>query len=200
MPSAGISTRPRRPATNAAFSIELAAQPLNFTRRRWNAYSCPRHLHANLAGWQPGQNGTAGATKLAPDRWLLSAAPTRWCGCDRRPRGLLMPLGAYCGPSRSSWRTFSTWALRRSRAAEVLGNRDLGSMSRLLPLTLYTALGDPDTNSAGPAMPFLAVELYQKPGALGGTRTCPESVHPAQWPQADTAQIDENPTGEYRRR
>ncbi|MBI4310856.1 MAG: class I tRNA ligase family protein, partial [Chloroflexi bacterium] len=158
----------------------------------WNCYSF-FVTYANLDGYNP---RTSPRVQPASDmdRWILSELHQLTSDVTRY-------LEDY-DPASAARRAeefvdrLSNWYIRRSRprfwkpvqSAAGAHDADLDKLSA--HQTLYTCLATL-AKLLAPAMPFLAEELYQNL-VRSVDSTAQESVHLADWPQADASLIDES--------
>ncbi|PWH17457.1 MAG: isoleucine--tRNA ligase [Anaerolineae bacterium] len=171
------------PGNERRFSVDLVGEVMrNFTLTLWNVYSF-FVTYANLDHWQPGAASDFSYSHL--DKWLLSELNTLVRNVTAAyeefdATGATRPIEKFV-------ENLSTWYLRRSRRR--FWKSDSDSDKQAAYATLYTALVTLSKLLA-PAMPFLAEELYQNL-VRSWNPNAPESVHLAEWPQADEALIDE---------
>jgi isoleucyl-tRNA synthetase len=174
------------PGQERRFSLDLVSEVArNFTLTLWNVYSF-FVTYANLDGWKPGSESEAAASDL--DRWLLSEL-------HHLVRDITQALETYdvLGATRPI-QTFvvellSQWYLRRSRRRFWKSTVDADKNAAYA--TLYEVLVTLGKLLA-PTMPFMAEELYQNLVVFASEgQDVPESVHLADWPESDAAQIDE---------
>ncbi len=170
--------------------VKQAVRGLTLTL--WNVFAF-FVTYANLAGWRPEYTPQRpDAKEEVLDRWLLSevhALVRQVTGALEAydVPGATRPLGAFVDD-------LSGWYLRRSRRrfSETADEDERGSAFALLYETLVVV-----SKLLAPSMPFLAEELYQRlvrPVDL----TAPESVHLADWPEADESKIDPELNNEMR--
>ncbi|PKN94989.1 MAG: isoleucine--tRNA ligase [Chloroflexi bacterium HGW-Chloroflexi-6] len=173
------------PGNERRFSLDLVGEVMrNFTLTLWNVYSF-FVTYANLDDWKPGAN-QAGLAYSSLDKWLLSELNTL-------VRDVTEALEHYdvtgaTRPLEKFVENLSTWYLRRSRRR--FWKSDSDSDKQAAYATLHTALVTL-SNLLAPTMPFLADELYQNL-VRAHDPNAPESVHLAQWPEANSALIDES--------
>lgn len=177
------------PGADRRFSLELVGEVVrNFTLTLWNVYSF-FVTYANLDHWQPADlAGVLSYSEL--DRWLLSELNALIQEVTLAYENYDVP-GA-TRPVQAFVDMLSKWYLRRSRRRFWKSGSDADKMAAYA--TLYETLVTLSKLLA-PAMPFLAEELYQNLVVFGSgdAEVKPvESVHLADWPQVNTAWIDEN--------
>ncbi len=172
------------PGNERRYSADLVGEVVrSFTLTLWNVYSF-FVTYANLDRWQPGRMDNPTYNSL--DKWLLSSLNALVRDVTEAYERYDVP-GA-TRPLEDFVEALSTWYLRRSRRRFWKSESDTDKQAAYS--TLYAALVTL-AKLLAPAMPFLAEELYQnlvrsvEPGA-------PESVHLAEWPQANEALIDES--------
>ncbi|TAK14191.1 MAG: isoleucine--tRNA ligase [Anaerolineae bacterium] len=171
------------PGNARRFSVELVGEVVkNFTLTLWNVYSF-FITYASLDEWTPQAGASVEYSSL--DKWMRSSLHTL-------VRDVTAALEAYdvpgaTRPIQNFVEDLSKWYLRRSRRRYWRSEADADKLAAYA--TLYEVLVTLSKLLA-PTMPFLAEELYQnlvRP-VDGGA---PESVHMADWPEADLAAIDE---------
>jgi isoleucyl-tRNA synthetase len=179
-----------RPGEARRFSDRLVAESLRrFLLTLWNTYSF-FVTYANLDGFDP--TGSDEGERSELDRWVLSelnALVQKVTDC----------LEAY-DPTASGRAIqefvddLSNWYVRRSRRRFWKGEMDADKVAAYQ--TLYTCLTTLSKLMA-PFTPFVAEAMYQNlvRSVEGGA---PESVHLAEWPTADSAQVDQKLMDETR--
>jgi isoleucyl-tRNA synthetase len=166
------------------FSPDLVGEVIrSFTLTLWNTYSFFVN-YANLDGWKPEPGAKIEYSSL--DMWLRSALHTLVRDVTNAYEnydslGATRPVEAFVDQ-------LSNWFLRRSRRRFWKTESDADKQAAYA--TLYEALVTV-SKLLTPAMPFLAEELYQNL-VLSFDPSAPESVHLADWPEADSSVIDEN--------
>lgn len=171
------------PGNARKFSMQLVEDVVkNFTLTLWNVYSF-FVTYANLDGWQP--NPKQEIRYNALDKWLRSSL-------HALVRDVTAAMDSYdvpgcTRPVEEFVNTLSKWYLRRSRRRFWKGDSDEDKQAAYA--TLYEALVTLSKLLA-PTMPFLAEELYQNL-VRKVDQDAPESVHMVDWPDFDTAVIDE---------
>ncbi|MDO8612431.1 MAG: isoleucine--tRNA ligase [Dehalococcoidia bacterium] len=180
-----------RPGEARRFSADLVAESLRrFLLTLWNTYSF-FVTYANIDRFDPstgsGQVPTT-AAKGEPselDRWLLSELHT----LVRRVTEQLEeydPTGA--GRAIQSFvEDLSNWYVRRSRRRFWKTENDADKLAAYH--TLYGCLVTLCKLMA-PFTPFVAEEMYQNL-VRSADSEAPESVHLAEWPEADASQVDQ---------
>jgi isoleucyl-tRNA synthetase len=163
-----------------------------FTLTLWNVYAF-FVTYANLAGWSPNLTPKGqGVEREVLDRWLLSELHaliqqvTSALEAYDVPEAT-RPVGAFV-------EVLSGWYLRRSRQrfSESATEEERRSAFTTLYETLVALC-----KLLAPSMPFLAEELYQHL-VRPADPAAPESVHLADWPEADQSKIDPDLNGEMR--
>ena len=157
----------------------------NFMLTLWNVYAF-FVAYANLDRWKPVAGGLWGPAEgqALLDRWILSelhslvrdvsAAYERYDAA-----GATRPVEKFV-------EDLSHWYLRRSRRR--FWKSGASADKHAAYTTLYTCLTTV-AKLLAPAMPFLAEALYRNL-VVSVDPAQPESVHLANWPQADPALID----------
>jgi isoleucyl-tRNA synthetase len=163
------------PTGNVAQTIDGEARRKLLTF--WNCYSF-FVMYAGADGWQPGGAALPVANEL--DRWILS----------RLQRLIAEANGAF--QNYENFRLieafqvfdeeFSNWYLRRSRRRFWKSEPDAYQ-------TLYQVLTTV-TRVLAPALPFLTEDIYQNL-VRSVDHSAPESVHLTEYPQVESALIDE---------
>ena len=172
------------PGQERRFSSDLVGEVVsNFTLTLWNTYSF-FVTYANLDGWKPATGEAVEYSSL--DRWLLSAlhALVR----DVTEAMETYDVSGATRPIETFVDQLSNWYLRRSRRRFWKSESDADKQAAYA--TLYEALVTVSKLLA-PTMPFMAEELYQNLVRMAD-ETAPISVHLAEWPDYDTARIDES--------
>ena len=165
------------------FSADLVGEVIRtFTLTLWNTYSFFVN-YANLDGWKPEQGAKIEYSPL--DQWLRSALHTLVRDVTNAYENY-DSLGA-TRPMEVFVDQLSNWYLRRSRRRFWKTESDADKQAAYA--TLYEALVTLSKLLA-PTMPFLAEELYQNL-VRSFDPHAPESVHLADWPEVDTAAVDE---------
>ncbi len=156
-----------------------------FTLTLWNTYSF-YVLYANIDGFDPRAQSIPPADRTLLDQWILAEL-------HQLIRTVTEGLDGY--DAFSTGRAInefvdelSNWYVRRSRRRFWKSESDADKAAAYL--TLYECLLTVSKLLA-PYMPFTAEELYRN---LAGERysDCAESVHLCDWPDVDTALIDED--------
>jgi len=177
------------PGHSRRFSVGLVGEVVRkFLLTLWNTYSFFVN-YANIDGWTPGDAPPADA--LQPlDRWILSELNRLVADVSERLDHYDVTTAA-----RSIERFvdgLSNWYVRRSRRrfwSRVGESESSDAAKDAAYHTLYTCLVTL-SHLLAPFTPFIAEAIYQnlvrsaRPDAL-------ESVHLSDWPEADTALIDE---------
>ena len=154
----------------------------------WNTYAFFA-TYANIDGWRPG--GGAAAEPLDLDRWILSELHA----LTQRVTSALDDYDA-TDAARALERFvdgLSNWYVRRSRRRFWSSARGGAAADREAKAAAYETLYTVLTTLArllAPMTPYLAEEIWRNLVAEQDA-DAPESVHLADWPQADAAQIDE---------
>ena len=155
----------------------------NFLMTLWNTYSF-FVIYANIDNFVPQKNPSTPISDL--DKWLLSSL-------NKLVREVDMLLNNYdpttAGRKIESFvNNLSNWYVRRSRRRFWKSQNDDDKRSAYD--TLYQALGTL-AKILAPFTPFIAEEIYQN---LIRTvdEAAAESVHLAEWPEADSTLIDED--------
>lgn len=171
------------PGNARRFSIDLVSEVVrNFTLTLWNVYSFFM-TYAELDGWSPKADADYEYSDL--DKWLLSSLHTLVRDVTEAMDTYDVP-GA-TRPIQAFVDDLSKWYLRRSRRrywkSEADADKDAAYATLHEALTTVAYL-------LAPTMPFLAEELYQTL-VRPGNADAPESVHMADWPEYDSAIVDE---------
>jgi isoleucyl-tRNA synthetase len=175
-----------RPGEARRFSGDLVAESLRrFLLTLWNTYSF-FVTYANLDGFDP-TKADVGAVRERPqlDRWVLSELHTL-------VRRVTEQLEAYdpTGAGRaiqSFVEDLSNWYVRRSRRRFWKAESDSDKLAAYH--TLHECLVTLSKLMA-PFTPFVAEEMYQNL-VCSVDKEAPESVHLADWPEADASQVDQ---------
>lgn len=167
------------------FTTEQVGDVLRqFLLTLWNTYSF-FVTYANLDGWTP--SASAEALSLQPiDRWALA----RLHALVRDVTAMLADYDIH-GPARAIEgfvEELSNWYVRRNRRRFWKTEDDADK--RAAYHTLYTCLTTLARLMA-PFTPYVAEAIYRNLVA-GVDSNAPESVHLAQWPEADLSLIEED--------
>jgi isoleucyl-tRNA synthetase len=173
-----------RPGDARRFSPQLVQESLRrFFLTFWNTYSF-FVTYANLDDFDPTKHGPGTATEL--DRWVLSELNAL---VQRVTDGLENYDPTATGRAIQDFvDDLSNWYVRRSRRRFWKGEVDEDKTAAFQ--TLYTCLVTV-TKLIAPYAPFVAESVYQN---LVRTvdKSAPESVHLAEWPEADASAIDQS--------
>jgi isoleucyl-tRNA synthetase len=172
-----------RPGDPRRFSGKLVQESLRrFLLTYWNTYSF-FVTYANLDEFDPTRSGQGTPTDL--DRWLLSELNE----LVRRVTGYLDEYDMTTAGRliQDFVDDLSNWYVRRSRRRFWKGEVDDDKTAAYQ--TLYTALTT-ITKLMAPFTPFVSEAIYQNL-VRSVDREAPESVHLADWPDADTNAIDQ---------
>ena len=155
----------------------------NFLMTLWNTYSF-FVIYANIDNFTPEKKTVAPASDL--DKWLLSSL-------NKLVQDVDTLLDNYdpttAGRKIESFvNDLSNWYIRRSRRRFWKSQNDDDKVSAYN--TLYQALVTLSKILA-PFIPFVAEDIYQNL-VRNVDKQAPESVHLAEWPQADASLIDED--------
>ncbi len=155
----------------------------NFLMTLWNTYSF-FVIYANIDNFTPGKKIVAPTSDL--DKWLLSSL-------NKLVQDVDTLLDNYdpttAGRKIESFvNDLSNWYIRRSRRRFWKSQNDDDKVSAYN--TLYQALVTLSKILA-PFIPFVAEDIYQNL-VKNVDKQAPESVHLAEWPQADASLIDED--------
>jgi isoleucyl-tRNA synthetase len=179
-----------RPGDGRRFSAQLVAESLRrFLLTLWNTYSF-FVTYASLDGFEPATAPEGERSEL--DRWVLSEL-------NALVRKVTEHLDDY-DPTASGRaiqdfvEELSNWYVRRSRRRFWKGELDPDKLAAYH--TLYTCLVTV-AKLIAPFTPFVAESLYQNL-VLGAYVGAPESVHLAEWPEAEDALIDQRLNDETR--
>ena len=159
-----------------------------FLHTLWNTYAF-FVTYANIDGWRPDADPPAQPLDL--DRWILSELHT----LIGRVTAALDDYDA-TDAARALERfvdALSNWYVRRSRRRFWSAARGGPAADRSAKTAAYQTLYTVLTTLArllAPMTPYLAEEIWRNLAA-GQTSDAPESVHLADWPEADAAQIDD---------
>ena len=160
----------------------------SFVLTLWNTYAF-FVTYANIDGWQPADRGEAGGDKQKArselDRWLLSEL-------HQLIADVTAGLDDYdtMTPARrieAFVETLSNWYVRRSRRRFWKSEDDADKRSAYE--TLHECLVTL-AKLLAPYTPFLAEELYQNL-VRSHDDEAPTSVHLCDWPESDSALIDQ---------
>ncbi len=162
--SAGSPWTPRR------VSVEAIDESARFLVTLWNTYSF-FVTYANLDGWTPGAAHDAAASTHVLDRWVRSRLHGTVATVTEALEGFDALRGAQALERFVD--DLSNWYVRRSRA------RFWQAEDPDAHATLYEALSTVALLLA-PFTPFIADELHRNLAVNE-----PESVHLADWPEAD---------------
>ncbi len=164
-------------AENLNFSErELGEMSRNVFRMLWNSYSF-FVTYANIDNWSPKENAIPSINLL--DRWLLAELQLLIAEVDEAMSHY--ELNRATRAITPFVDNLSNWYIRRSRKRFWKSEDD--SDKEQAYQTLYTVLVTLSKVMA-PFTPFLAEEIYKN-------LTQEESVHLADWPEADKDLIDE---------
>lgn len=164
-----------------------------FLHTLWNTYAFFT-TYANIDGWRPGAEAPAAPLDL--DRWILSELHT----LIGRVTTALEDYDA-TDAARALERfvdSLSNWYVRRSRRRFWSSARGGAAADRSAKAAAYETLYTVLTTLArllAPMTPYLAEEIWRNLVAEQDA-DAPESVHLADWPEADAARIDEGLNGE----
>lgn len=155
----------------------------NFLMTLWNTYSF-FVIYANIDNFTPEKKTVAPVSDL--DKWLLSSL-------NKLVQDVDTLLDNYdpttAGRKIESFvNDLSNWYIRRSRRRFWKSQNDDDKVSAYN--TLYQALVTLSKILA-PFIPFVAEDIYQNL-VRNVDKQAPESVHLAEWPQADASLIDED--------
>ncbi|MCX6023934.1 MAG: isoleucine--tRNA ligase, partial [Chloroflexi bacterium] len=172
------------PGNARRFSNDLVGETLRrFLMTLWNTYSF-FSIYASIDGWTPSQTPVEGRSEL--DRWAISRL-------NQVVRDVTVDLDGY-NPTDAG-RTIqafvddlSNWYVRRSRRRFWKSENDQDKAAAYA--TLYECLVTV-TKLLAPFTPFVAEELYQNL-VVAVDPAAPQSVHLANYPEADEALIDES--------
>ena len=172
-----------RPGDARRFSIKLVQESLRrFFLTYWNTYSF-FVTYANLDGFDPMTAGEGERTDL--DRWVLSEL-------NALVRKVTDGLEEY-DPTTTGRAIqefvddLSNWYVRRSRRRFWKGELDADKLAAYQ--TLYTCLVTV-AKLLAPFTPFTAEAVYRN--LVGSVdQSAPESVHLAEWPEADESLVDQ---------
>ncbi len=173
-----------KPGDARRFSPQLVQESLRrFFLTYWNTYSF-FVTYANLDDFDPTKHGPGTPTEL--DRWVLSELNAL---VQKVTDGLDNYDPTATGRAIQDFvDDLSNWYVRRSRRRFWKGEVDEDKTAAFQ--TLYTCLVTV-TKLIAPYAPFVAEAVYQN---LVRTvdKEEPESVHLAEWPEADVSAIDES--------
>ncbi len=178
-----------RPGEPRRFSDQLVAESLRrFLLTYWNTYSF-FVTYANLDGFDPAApSAHPGVSKddlSELDRWVLSELNNL---VQRVTENLEHYDPTTAGRLVQDFvDDLSNWYVRRSRRRFWRGELDADKLAAYR--TLYTCLITV-AKLLAPFTPFLAEAVYQNL-VRSADAAAPESVHLCEWPEADTALIDE---------
>jgi isoleucyl-tRNA synthetase len=165
------------------FSTAMVQETLrNFLLTLWNTYSF-FVMYANTDNWDPASARTGELDEL--DRWILSELNQLIAGVDADltaydPTGAARRLEGFVDG-------LSNWYVRRSRRRFWKSESDSDKAAAYA--TLYQCLVAV-AKLCAPFMPFISEEIYQNL-VRGPFPDAPESVHMADYPQADPSRVDE---------
>ncbi|MFH0942333.1 MAG: isoleucine--tRNA ligase [Chloroflexota bacterium] len=167
---------------------QVAEVSRRFLMTLWNVYSF-FVTYANIDRYQPSPGVPAGLSEL--DRWILSELNQLVLDVDES-------LGGY-NPTEGGRRiesfvdNLSNWYVRRSRRRFWKSENDSDKMAAYG--TLYHCLVTLSKLLA-PYAPFIADEIYRN--LVGDSGGAPESVHLADFPEANTSRIDKQLSDDVR--
>jgi len=179
-----------KPGEARRFSGQLVAESLRrFLLTLWNTYSF-FVTYANLDGFDPAKAPKGTSSDL--DRWVLSELNAL---VQKVTAGLEQYDPTTSGRAIQDFvDDLSNWYVRRSRRRFWKGGEDADSLAAYH--TLYTCLVTVAKLMA-PFAPFVSEAIYQNL-VLSVGPDAPESVHLAQWPEAEPAAIDQHLMSETR--
>jgi isoleucyl-tRNA synthetase len=172
-----------RPGEARRFSARLVQESLRrFLLTYWNTYSF-FVTYANLDSFDPTTSGAGEQTDL--DRWVLSEL-------NDLVRRVTEHLDEYDPTTsgrliQSFVDDLSNWYVRRSRRRFWKGEVDADKTAAYQ--TLYTCLVTV-AKLLAPFTPFVSEAIYQNL-VRSVDREAPESVHLADWPEADASVVDQ---------
>ncbi len=173
------------PGDSRRFSKDLVNEVISgFYLTLWNTYSF-FVTYANIDGFDPAQPAVPVQHRDELDRWVLSELHNLVRKVTEAYEtydvlGATRPIQAFVDD-------LSNWYLRRSRRRfwKTVSDRDKLAAYQ----TLYECLATVSKLLA-PAMPFLSEAMYRNL-VVTVDPSAPDSVHLAQWPQANPALIDQ---------
>jgi isoleucyl-tRNA synthetase len=173
------------PGDSRRFSKDLVNEMISgFYLTLWNTYSF-FVTYANLDGFEPTQPAVPVADRDELDRWILAEV-------HHLVQVVTQAYEEYdvtqaTRPVQAFVEDLSNWYLRRSRRRfwKTVSDRDKLAAYQTLYECLVTV-----SKLLAPAMPFLAEAMYRNLVTTFDS-AAPDSVHLAQWPQANPALIDQ---------
>lgn len=168
---------------SSRFSERLVRESAkNFLLPLWNAYSFFT-IYANIDGWKPGQTPVPFAERELLDRWILTRLQRLVSTVTAELDAFHLMEGARALEAFVD--DLNNWYIRRSRrrfwSDEQPASKESAYQTLYQVLTTLTRLIAPFT-------PFVAEELYQAlERPFGGL----ESVHLADYPRFNAAEVDE---------
>jgi len=174
------------PGAARRFSVDLVGEALRkFLLTLWNTYSF-FVTYALIDRFDPSASGSPAAGERSDlDRWVLSELnalvdrATRYME-DYNPTEAGRAIQAFVDD-------LSNWYVRRSRRRFWKSENDADKLAA--HHTLYTCLVTV-AKLLAPFAPFVAEEMYQNL-VRSAFPAEPESVHLAEWPQADSSLVDD---------
>ncbi|MEO0562054.1 MAG: DUF5915 domain-containing protein, partial [Chloroflexota bacterium] len=175
------------PGEPRRFSERLVSEVISqFYLTLWNTYSF-FVTYANIADWDPTAEQVPVAERDPLDQWLL--AELHALVRDVTDAYETYDVTRATRPVQAFVDELSNWYVR-------LGRRRFWDEDPSAFATLYEALVTVATLIA-PAMPFVSDELYRNL-VVSFDKDAPESIHLAEWPEADEAIIQQNLIDEMR--
>ncbi len=178
------------PGNSRRFSVALVGEVVRkFLLTLWNTYSFFVN-YANIDGWEPGDEPPAIDALQPLDRWILSELNALVAHVTERldrydVTSAARAINAFVDD-------LSNWYVRRSRRrfwSRAGESPQSDEAKNAAYHTLYTCLVTL-SHLLAPFTPFIAEAIYQN--LVRRVRAdAPESVHLADWPEADVALIDE---------
>ncbi len=173
------------PGDSRRFSKDLVSEVISgFYLTLWNTYSF-FVTYANLDGFEPTQPAVPVAERDELDRWILAEL-------HHLVQVVTQAYEHYdvtqaTRPVQAFVEDLSNWYLRRSRRRfwKTVSDRDKLAAYQTLYECLVTV-----SKLLAPAMPFLSEAMYRNLVTTFDS-AAPDSVHLAQWPQANPALIDQ---------
>ncbi len=177
------------PGNSRRFSVDLVGEVVRkFLLTLWNTYSFFVN-YANIDSWVPGEQPPPKESLQPLDRWILSELNQLVVHVTERldrydVTSAARAIGAFVDD-------LSNWYVRRSRRRfwSRAGESEQSDEAKNAAYhTLYTCLVTL-SHLLAPFTPFISEAIYQN--LVRSVRPdAPESVHLADWPQADEALID----------
>jgi isoleucyl-tRNA synthetase len=173
------------PGTARRFSTDLVGEALRkFLLTLWNTYSF-FVTYAVIDHFDPSAPGGTAGERSDLDRWVLSELNAL---VDRATRYMEDYSPTETGRAIQAFvDDLSNWYVRRSRRRFWKSENDADKLAA--HQTLYTCLVTV-VKLLAPFAPFVAEEMYQNL-VCSAFPDEPESVHLAEWPQADPSLVDE---------